>query len=65
MDTNAPQNKSQSSNTQIHNGDVNSTGVHVENMNFQRGDDGDDVVRSLNRQMSANRGQRINRGGFR
>jgi hypothetical protein len=49
-------------NTQIHEGDVNSTGVKIENMNFQRGDDGDDVVRSLNQQGLSVGGQWLNRG---
>lgn len=45
MDTNSPAKKSQNGNNATHNGDVNITGVNIENMNFQHGDD---VVRSIN-----------------
>ena len=60
MSTNSPTKKGQGGGSNVHNGD-NNTGVNIENMNFQRGDNGGDAVRSINQQGMAVAGQWLNR----
>jgi hypothetical protein len=60
MDTNGPQKKGQTNNT-THNGDVNQTGIRVDNVNVNH-QDGEDVWDKIKAQGMSVGGQWINRG---
>jgi hypothetical protein len=59
MDTNRPQKKGQTNNT-THNGDVNQTGIRVDNVNVNH-QDGEDVWAKIQQQGMSVGGQWLNR----
>lgn len=52
MDTNSPQKKNQGQTNNTHNGDVNQTGMHADNMTINS-KDGEEAARTLNQQLNA------------
>lgn len=64
MDTNSPAKKAQGGANNTHNGDVNQTGVHIDNMHVESGTDNEAAARHLKQQMQSAGGDWINRGGF-
>jgi hypothetical protein len=57
-----PTRKSQATTNNTHNGDVNNTGVRIEDMNVQSGTDNEAAARNLQSQMNSVGGQWINHG---